>query len=216
MLKWFYSPKLIKKRKIRGQKQLLHFSFRSQYCFLCCCMCLLDSNRGLFGLHYSTISEIFFLIWFKNLCLLKSVNAVPRTSLFYRLFQSRIAQSLTVTKLDCYKVAKSFTLKIFDFLYSGVLFSYGPLKLIIVNVLFGIFTVLSIIWVRICAYSWQPYRRWDPKMAEYYVFKSFVSTWDLILAKKVFALLSLNVIVSILKHVFVCVNIMQKFMSFFA
>ena len=139
MLKWFYSPKLIKKRKIRGQKQLLYFSFRSQYCFLCCCICLLDSNRGLFGLHYSTISEIFFLIWFKNLCLLKSVNAVPRTSLFYRLFQSRIAQSLTVTKLDCYKVAKSFTLKIFDFLYSGVLFSYGPLKLIIVNVLFGIF-----------------------------------------------------------------------------
>ena len=84
----------VKKRKRRGEKQLLQFSFRSQYCFLCCYSCLLHSNRDLFALYYSTVSVIC-LISFKNLYLLKSIITVSRTSLFYRLFQFCIAQSLT-------------------------------------------------------------------------------------------------------------------------
>ena len=89
-----------------------------------------------------------------------------------------------------------FNLKIFDSFYRGTLDSHGHLKLIIWSALFWIFSMLLITWVWACPHSWQPYRRWDSKIAEYIVFKSFESTWYLILAKSLFSLLSLSFVVS--------------------
>ena len=90
----------------------------------------------------------------------------------------------------------SFNLKIFDCLYGGALDSHGPLKLITRSALFQIFSMLFMTWVWICHHSWQPHQRWNSNIAEYIVFKSFESTWYLILAKRPFALLSLSCIVS--------------------
>ena len=59
------------------------------------------------------------------------------------------------------------------------------------------FSVLSMILVLVCPYSWQPYQRWDSKIVEYNALESFESTWYLILAKRLFALLSLSFIVRI-------------------
>ena len=90
----------------------------------------------------------------------------------------------------------SFNLKMFDCLYGGALDSHGPLKLIIRSALFQIFSMLFMTWDWICQHSWQPHQRWNSNIAEYIVFKSFESTWYLILAKRPFALLSLSCIVS--------------------
>ena len=89
-----------------------------------------------------------------------------------------------------------FNLKIFDFFYRGTLDSHGHLRLIIWSALFWIFSMFLITWVWACPHSWQPYRRWDLKIAEYIVFKSFESTWYLILAERLFSMLSLSSIAS--------------------
>ena len=65
------------------------------------------------------------------------------------------------------------------------------------SALFWIFSMLSMTWVWACPHSCQLYQRWNSKIAEYIVFKSFESTWYLILAKRLFVLLSLSFIVSV-------------------
>ena len=88
------------------------------------------------------------------------------------------------TNCKLLKSTMSFNLQIFYSLYRGALDCHGALKLIIRSALFWIFSILFMAWVRVCPHSWQPYRRWDSKIAEYIVFKSFESTWYLILAKE--------------------------------
>ena len=100
------------------------------------------------------------------------------------------------TSCKLLRVAMSFNLKIFDSLYRAALDSHGRLKLIIQSALVWISSVLFMTWVWVCPYSWQSYRRWDSKIAEYIVFKSFKSKWYLILGKRIFPLLSLTFFVS--------------------
>ena len=97
------------------------------------------------------------------------------------------------TSCKLLRVAMSFNLKIFDSLYRGALDPHGRLKLIIQSALVWIFSMLFMTWVWVCPHSWQS---WDSKIAEYIVFKSFKSKWYLILAKRIFPLLSLTFFVS--------------------
>ena len=90
-----------------------------------------------------------------------------------------------------------FNFKIFDSLNRGALDSHGPSILIIRSALFWIFSMLFMTWVWFYPNSWQLYRRWGSKIAEYIVFKNSELTWYLILAKRPFALLSLSFIVCI-------------------
>ena len=102
--------------------------------------------------------------------------------------------SIFVYFCELVRITMSFNLNIFNSLYSGELDSQVNYLECFVLIFFS---VLLMIWVWACPYSWQPYQGWDSKIVEYIVPKSFESTSYIILAKRLFPLLSLSFIVRI-------------------